>query len=153
MSQPNDIAAEAPDTAEALPPVRGLDALALLFSGLCLVHCLALPLLAAMLPLAASSIVTDERFHQWLLIGVVPTSVLALGWGWRRHHSRLVLWLGVAGLALISYAAFGPQLHGLSSFAERALTIVGALLLGGAHLRNYQLRHHGHVHTAACRHP
>lgn len=158
MTQPPELTAPelaAPETppADDLPPVRGLDALALAFSGLCLVHCLALPLLAAVLPLAASSIVTDERFHQWLLLGVVPTSVLALGWGWRRHRSRAVLWLGLVGLALISYAAFGQQLNNLPSFGERGLTMLGAVLLGAAHLRNFQLRHHGHVHTAACEHP
>ena len=49
---------------EAEPPIRGLDALAMLLSGLCLIHCLALPLLVAALPLAASSLVADERFHQ-----------------------------------------------------------------------------------------
>ncbi|GAC1631826.1 MAG: MerC domain-containing protein [Nevskia sp.] len=141
MSQPSELAADSSPGAE--PPVRGLDVLALSFSGLCLVHCLALPVLIAVLPLAASSFVADERFHQWLLLGVVPTSVLALGWGWRRHRSPLVFWLGLAGMALMSYAAFG----GLSIDGERSFTVVGAVMLAAGHLRNYQLRHRGHDHS------
>lgn len=138
-----------PDLANtsAEPPVRGLDALAMLLSGLCLLHCLALPVLVAALPLAASSLVVDERFHQWLLLGAVPTSLFALGWGWRRHHSPLVLWLGVIGLILMVFAAFGVQFEWIDATGERALTVAGAVMLAIAHLRNYQLRHHGHDHS------
>lgn len=149
MTRPTELAASTPEAAAAAAagPVRGLDALALVFSGLCLVHCLALPVLIAVLPLAASSLVADERFHQWLLLGVVPTSVLALGWGWRRHRSPLVLWLGVVGMSLMSYAAFGRGLNDLSVAGERWLTVIGAVLLALGHLRNYQLRHAGHDHS------
>ena len=136
-----------PDGAAAAPPVRGLDAVALVFSGLCLVHCLALPVLVAILPIAMSSFVADERFHQWLLLGVVPTSVLALGWGWRRHRDPAVLWLGLTGMSLMTYAAFGRGLNDLSAGGERWLTVIGAVMLAIGHFRNYQLRHHGHDHS------
>lgn len=138
-----------PNLAEAVaePPVRGLDALAMLLSGLCLVHCLALPLLVAALPLAASSLVADERFHQWLLLGAVPTSVIALGWGWRRHRAAVVAWLGIIGLMLMVFAAFGVHTGLIDDHGERVLTVIGALALAIAHLRNYQLRHHGHDHS------
>jgi hypothetical protein len=145
MNRPNDLAVNA-DAATPVP-VRGLDAVALIFSGLCLVHCLALPVLIAVLPLAASSFVADERFHQWLLLGVVPTSVLALGWGWRKHRSPLVLWLGILGMSLMSYAAFGRAINDLSTAGERWFTVVGAVGLAIGHLRNYQLRHRGHDHS------
>jgi len=142
MSQSNELTEPAP-APEGDQPVRGLDALAVVFSGLCLVHCLALPTLVAILPLTASSLVADERFHQWLLLGVVPTSVLALGWGWRRHHSRVVAAAGFIGVSVMSYAAFA----GLSVGGERILTVIGAVLIAFAHLRNYQLRFHGHDHS------
>ncbi|WP_295679965.1 MerC domain-containing protein [uncultured Nevskia sp.] len=142
MNRPNNISA-----AVAEPPVRGLDAVAMLLSGLCLIHCLALPLLVAALPLAASSLVADERFHQWLLLGAVPTSVIALGWGWRRHRDNLVAGLGIVGLILMVFAAFGIQTGLIDAHGERVLTVIGALMLAIAHLRNYQLRHHGHDHS------
>jgi hypothetical protein len=124
------------------PPIRGLDALAIVFSGLCLLHCLALPVLVAALPLAASSLFADERFHQWLLLGAVPTSVIALGWGWRRHRDRQVTWLGAAGMAFMVFAAVGIEFAWIAATAERGLTIVGAVLLALAHVRNYRLRDH-----------
>lgn len=142
MNRPTDL----PELADE-PPIRGLDALAMAFSALCLVHCLALPLLVAALPLAASSLFADERFHQWLLLGAVPTSVIALGWGWRRHRDSLVAWLGAVGLVLMVFAAFGIQTGLIDAFGERLLTVIGAIALAVAHLRNYQLRHHGHDHS------
>ena len=142
MKLPPDLSSTAAET-----PIRGLDGLAMLFSALCLVHCLALPVLVAALPLAASSLVTDERFHQWLLLGAVPTSMIALGWGWRRHRSTTVAWLGLAGMVLMVFAAFGIQFGLLDALGERVLTIFGALMLAVAHFRNYQLRHHGHDHS------
>ncbi|WP_293369501.1 MerC domain-containing protein [Nevskia sp.] len=142
MKLPADLSAAAD-----APPIRGLDGLAMLFSALCLVHCLALPVLVAALPLAASSFVADERFHQWLLLGAVPTSLIALGWGWRRHRQPLVAWLGSLGMGFMVFAAFGIEFGLLDALGERALTIVGAVLLAVAHLRNYQLRHHGHDHS------
>ena len=78
---------------------------------------------------------------------MVPTSVLALGWGWRRHRSPLVLGLGLVGMVLMSFAAFGRELDNLSASGERWFTVIGALLLALGHLRNYQLRHAGHDHT------
>jgi len=144
MNQPNELTGTPEAPQDPVSAERGLDALAMIFSGLCLVHCLALPLLIAILPLAASSLVADERFHQWLLLGVVPTSVLALGWGWRRHHSPLVASAGLIGMSLMTYAAFG----GLSVNGERVTTVIGALLVAFGHLRNYQLRFFGHDHAA-----
>jgi hypothetical protein len=137
-----------PLTEDGEAPLRGLDLMAMLFSGLCLLHCLALPLLIAILPLAFSSVVADEHFHRWMLLGVVPTSVLALGWGWRHHRSNLVAGCGVLGMALMSYAAFA----GISEFGDRLYTVSGALLLAIGHLRNYQLRHHGHDHRVPHAH-
>lgn len=129
-------------TRDIEPPIRGLDALAMVFSGLCLLHCLALPVLVAALPLAASSLFADERFHQWLLLGAVPTSVVALGWGWRRHRDAPVAWLGIAGLVFMVFAAFGIEFGWIDAHGERGLTIVGAVLLAIAHLRNFRLRNH-----------
>lgn len=129
-------------TSAEAPPIRGLDALAIVFSGLCLLHCLALPVLVAVLPLAASGVVADERFHQWLLLGAVPTSVVALGWGWRRHRDRRVALMGAAGMIFMVLAAIGIAFGWVDANAERVLTIVGAVLLALAHVRNYRLRDH-----------
>lgn len=113
-----------------------LDALGVFLSLACLLHCLALPLLMALLPLTAVSIFSDERFHKLILLGVVPVSALALGAACYRRRAYRVALLGAAGVALIGYAAFGHELSGLSHRGETTLTVIGALLLSAAHLVN-----------------
>ena len=122
-----------------------LDAGAMFISGLCLVHCLALPLLLALLPLAAASFVADESFHRWLLLAIVPSSALALVLGSRRHHHPEVLRLGAGAVALLAVAAFGDW-YGMSERWQTVLTVIGGLLLGSAHLLNLRLHRRGHAH-------
>ena len=42
-----------------------------------------------------------------VLLGAVPTSVIALGWGWRRHRDLLVASFGIAGLLRARYGGRG----------------------------------------------
>ena len=117
---------------------RYLDGLAISASALCLVHCLATPLLIVLLPILASIGLADEAFHRWMLLLIVPTSVLALWLGCRRHKSRAVLYAGVTGLTLIGAAAiWGHVLVG--EFGEKAATVAGGLILAAGHWRNYRL--------------
>lgn len=85
-----------------------LDSIAVGLSGLCLVHCLALPLLIALFPLVGASfeLIDHTTFHQLILVAVLPTSALALGSGYRRHHHKPAALLGIAGVAALVFAAF-----------------------------------------------
>ena len=132
-------------------PYRLLDGVGVGMSMLCLVHCLALPLLVAALPLIAASVVTSESFHVWMLVAIVPTSVLALGSGFRKHRQAMLFLPGVAGLCLIAAGAFGPALIGMPPWLDTALTVFGGLLLATAHVLNYLLLQAGRRH-AACAH-
>ena len=53
-----------------------LDKAAVILSGICLVHCLAFPLLIALFPVFGFSFVSHTTFHQIILVVVVPTSIL-----------------------------------------------------------------------------
>ncbi len=117
-------------------PEASLDALGMFFSFACLLHCLALPLLLALLPLTAGAVFIDERFHRWMLLGVVPVSALALGAACFRRRAYGIAWIGIIGVSLLSCAAFGPEFAGLSGLDETRLTVAGALLLCAAHLLN-----------------
>jgi hypothetical protein len=131
-----------PDTHEtAAEPSRSLDVLAVLLSGLCLVHCLALPALAAFLPFLGAEFLADERMHLWLLVAVVPTSVFALGMGYRWHRHRGVAALGLLALIPIVVAALGRNFGNMSESGDRLLTVSGGVVLACAHLRNYSLMH------------
>lgn len=118
---------------------RGLDGAAIGLSGLCLVHCLALPVLAALLPLAAN-LSHAEWLHPLFLALAAPISVFALArsGAWRRP-SMVVL--AVAGLGLMAAGAFAP----MAEWAEAGLTSLGGLMLAGVHLLN--------ARTCACAEP
>jgi hypothetical protein len=104
-------------------------------SALCLVHCLAMPLL--LVPLFGLSHV-DDGFHRAMVIAVTLPVLLALIPGYLTHRRWRVLALGVAGLIIFGAAVLvaGP-LFGES--AELLLAVISGLLLFGAHYRN---RHH-----------
>ncbi len=110
-----------------------LDGAAVLLSALCLVHCLLLPFIVAGLPLLAQFY--DGHLHAQMLIVVVPLSVAALGIGFRGHRNRNVVTGGATGLLLLIVGAtFAHEYLGV--FADRFLTIAGALVLAMAHYRN-----------------
>ncbi|WP_395337421.1 MerC domain-containing protein [Novosphingobium sp. BL-8H] len=113
-----------------------LDGAATCASAACLVHCLVLPLVIALLPTLAGSLDPGEGFHTLILLFAVPTSALALVPGWRRGGAIGPLAAGVVGLFLLSAGVVvsgGPIL-------ERVVTVAGSLLLAGAHIANWRMR-------------
>ena len=64
---------------------RYLDRIAISLSTICVVHCLAMPFLVAMLPVAALTVGNDGHFHALMLWLVVPTSAIGFLTLDRRH--------------------------------------------------------------------
>lgn len=110
------------------PASSTFDASGVALSGLCLVHCLALPLMASFLPVAGV-LAEAEWVHRLLVLFVVPVS----GWvifGSVRTGGSLFFVVGATfGLALLVGAAFIHPLHDV----ETPLTIAGATILAFAH--------------------
>ncbi len=112
-----------------------LDKIAVLLSGLCLLHCLLLPIVIAVLPFLGQF--GDDHFHRELLLFVVPVSIVALTAGFRRHGHTEVLFFGGIGLAiLIVGGTFIHETYGVT--ADRLMTVTGSLILAGTHYRNYR---------------
>ncbi|MGB5623656.1 MAG: MerC domain-containing protein, partial [Gammaproteobacteria bacterium] len=84
---------------------ESLDAVAMGISALCVVHCLATPVLVVLFPIFGGTLFADHEFHALLLLLVLPTSTLALYLGYRRHHAARALLLGVLGMAILTLAA------------------------------------------------
>jgi len=117
---------------------KALDRVAVGFSALCVVHCLIAPTALVALPVIAAVPFAHQTFHVLMLALVLPTSILALFLGCRRHKDRGVLVLGIAGLILLAFAAIeGPVWLGVD--AERAITVVGSSLMVWGHVRNYRM--------------
>jgi peptidoglycan/LPS O-acetylase OafA/YrhL len=114
------------------------DASAIGLSSLCLLHCLALPVLAAVLP-ALASWADAEWIHVLFAAIAVPLAGLAL---WRSHRLRplpaRLIALAVLGLAGLLVGASGWPSHA----AETPFTVAGSLLLASAHLWNWRRRPH-----------
>ncbi len=107
-------------------------------SSLCALHCAILPLsliLGTTLPL---TLMGEEIFHLGLLGLVLPAGVVAFGLGCREHRDAWVLALGVMGMLGILLAA--TVLHDVvGESGERAATLVAAVVLISAHIRNFRL--------------
>ncbi len=112
---------------------RWLDSAAVGLSALCLIHCLALPLVVAGLPFLAQF--AEGHLHAQMLVVVLPLSIIALGLGFRHHRNIRIVAAGAVGMALLTLGATVAHTSwGLA--ADRAFTIAGALILAAAHFYN-----------------
>lgn len=119
--------------------LRGLDGLAMSLSGLCLVHCLALPVLALGLPILG--IFAEAEWVHWLLVGLAaPVSMLAL-LGASAHRSWGLVAVALIGLCLLLAGAAGWPDHDW----ETALTVAGGLVLASVHWANWRRTRHVHA--------
>jgi hypothetical protein len=110
-----------------------LDGAAVGLSALCLIHCLALPLLVAGLPFFAQF--SEGHLHAQMLVVVLPLSIIALSLGFRHHRSAVIVSTGIVGMAILTIGATIAH-EQLGIVADRIFTIVGALVLATAHFYN-----------------
>jgi drug/metabolite transporter (DMT)-like permease len=125
---------------------RLFDQIAIALSALCIVHCLVVPIVVAVLPIAVVSFGGTSHFHTLMLWLVVPTSVLGIGLGLRVHRRFLVAVLGTCGLAALVVAAlWGHDVW--SEPLEIFVSVAGSLCLAAAHVLNFRevrrLHRHG----------
>jgi hypothetical protein len=116
---------------------RYMDTAAVVLSGVCMLHCLALPIALTILPIVNVSLLDESTFHLIMMAVILPISIIALSIGCRQHKDKLTLVLGSTGLALLTITAlFGHDLLGLAG--ERIVTSIGGLILAAAHIQNYR---------------
>ena len=106
-------------------------------SLLCLVHCLALPVLIAALPAISTIIPLGSSFHFWMLAIALPASGIALTSGQAQHGALWPLLIGLTGLFLLACGVLAFEGRPLETVA----TVAGAVLLTIAHVGNLRLRH------------
>lgn len=112
--------------------VRVLDGSAMSLSGLCMVHCLALPILTAVLPVLGP-VARAEWVHILFVAMAAPVAAFAL---LRPEHGRPpplgMVFLGIVGVGLLATGAFGPEA------IETPVTVAGSVSLACAHLWNWR---------------
>ncbi|CAN0314023.1 unnamed protein product, partial [Chrysoparadoxa australica] len=110
------------------PQLHALDATAVTLSGLCLIHCVALPMVFGVLPLACV-IAEAEWLHKAFVIMAVPVTIFVMTRCDLSKQERLIFnAMAGTGLSLLLAAAFVHDLHDY----ETVLTVCGAVLLAGA---------------------
>jgi len=82
---------------------------------MCTVHCFATPVILALLPSFAVLQINAEQFHLWVLAVVLPTSLLALSLGCKKHKRTRYMACGVVGLACLIIAVLLGQERGRKS--------------------------------------
>jgi hypothetical protein len=113
-----------------------LDQIAVALSGLCLAHCLLLPLVVVTLPFVGQF--GNEHLHAEVLFVVIPVSGAALYFGFRRHNHPGIVGSGFLALAILVFGAtVAHSAWGL--LADRMLTVAGSVLLAVTHYRNFRL--------------
>jgi hypothetical protein len=83
-----------------------------------------------------------QQVHGWLhpvfAVLLVPTTILALVTGYRRHRNNRVVTFMTIGLLLVLIAAF-PALHYPGVVFETILTMSGSVFLISGHFLNWRL--------------
>lgn len=115
------------------------DKAAVILSGLCLVHCLALPVFVAVMPFLSE--LGSGHLHAQLLLVVIPISVFAFTIGFRRHRSWTIVGFGALGMLVLAFG--GTYVHSRYGVAaDRAMTVAGSAILAIAHFFNSRRARH-----------
>ena len=114
------------------------DRAAICFSGLCILHCLLLPVLLVAYPIGILVTLSDEMFHQIMVSVALPLSLVSLYVGYGHHKRNQLIVFGSVGLGMLMLPLVVP--HELISETEETwLTVAGALIVCLAHVVNFRL--------------
>ena len=100
----------------------------------CAIHCLAMPLLIAVLPLIGLGFLASERAELVLITGAIGLAIGSLALGVRHHRSWRALLILIVALVFIATARTAVE----GTF-EVVFYSIGAILLASAHLVNRHL--------------
>ena len=137
------------------------DKFSICLSMCCILHCLALPVLIVLLPSISSLWINDEIVHVYLVLLAIPISLFAMVKSLKVHNDYKCISLAVIGLLLLIVAIFMHDIgsffgeqghgqeqghgeeehghdehHGIGGLLEKIFTVLGALVLVGAHILN-----------------
>lgn len=112
-----------------------MDNLGIIASAVCLVHCLAMPFVIALLPVLGLQFLETHESHMFLGAFIWAFALFAIVPGYLKHRKTPIL-LGTAlGLALVTFGViFGHQLFGENG--ELICLSIGNLTLVAVHWKN-----------------
>lgn len=111
-----------------------VDIAGMVISTVCAFHCLATPFLVFAAPFLSVSF-HHPLFH-WIILALVgPLGALAFWVGYKHHHQKKILILGLVGISIVTFGAIAPHLwvHFLGHYF---VTLAGSAFLITAHYLN-----------------
>jgi MerC mercury resistance protein len=116
------------------PSSARIDLVGTCVSLVCAVHCLTVPFLVTVLPLAGAGVLLGGSLEVLFIVASVVLAIGSLCWGFRRHRRwRVFIVLGAA-LTMIAVGRFLA-----SEPYELVFVFMGAVGLAGGHLLNRYL--------------
>ena len=123
------------------------DALGIVASVACAIHCALLPLLITSLPLFGINIINNTAFEAGMIVLAFGIGSYSLYHGFRKHHHR---WLP---LIIFSCGFIFLVLKQFFVRYETWLLIPAVTLIVSAHFFNFRFcRIHNHAHSDDCNH-
>ena len=117
------------------------DKIAIGISIACVIHCFLVPSFIILSPAFLSIELDNELIHYLMLFLVVPISMIALSNGFKNHKMISYFLIGMTGLLILICAVlFGESILGHTG--EKALTLIGAIILSIAHYKNFKTCSH-----------
>jgi MerC mercury resistance protein len=116
------------------PSHARIDLLGMYVSLVCALHCLTVPLLVTVLPLAGAGVALGGSLEVLFIAASVALATGSLCWGFRRHRRWRVLIVLGAALTMIAVGRFLA-----SEPYELVCVVMGAAALAGGHLLNRYL--------------
>jgi len=122
-----------------------LDRFAIALSSICAIHCIALPLVAGLVPLLAvatnhENALHEFWFHQFILIFILPVSIFALIVGYRLHHQLTPVLIGATGLVILTTIALFADILISQQIIPRSVetlsTVLGGIIHAIGHIAN-----------------
>lgn len=140
-----------------------LDWFAMMLSGICAIHCIALPILAGVVPIFSSVAAHGHGahefwFHQLILFFILPISVIALGIGFRCHRKIYPVLISGIGLVILLFSAIYADVwivrYALPRELETIVTLSGGIVHAFGHIMNLMAsrEHHSCNHLANQEH-
>ncbi len=118
--------------------IPSLDNLGIVASVICLIHCMAMPFILALLPFMGLSFLDSEEAHWVLALFIIAFALVAIFPAYLKHKRPGILSAMIVGMLLVVFGAFFAE-HTLGHAYEMPLLVVGNLILVATHWRNRSL--------------
>ena len=122
---------------------KNFDRFAIILSGLCAVHCIAVPLAVSLFPFLSLSLEHGDDthellFHQIIVFIIIPTSLIALSTGFITHKRWLPTVIATVGLVILLIPAL------FNHDDEIIITLLGGCIHAIGHVLNAQATRQSH---------